>query len=706
MARRCVCWLVVLSVAAVAANVSAQALPEGEGRATVVTVCASACHGPGPIAPLRLSADRWGELVDEMINRGADVRDADRAVILRYLTQHLGAGVATPQAPAPLTAPPPVGGQPAIRTPAAADTSARTSAATSSVAPPTRDFPLVGGNLANQRYSALKQIDRSNVSRLGGAWTINLEGGRNAGNMQATPVVIDGVMYITSGAGNVFAIDAVTGAITWTYTSQAKAGAMTNRGVAVAGGRVFAGQRDNSLIALDQRTGALVWRTQLSTPGRGYTSAPAVYYDGLVYMGVAGGENGVRGQFGAYDAATGKEVWKFFTIPGPGEKGHETWEGDSWKFGGAPVWTTPAIDPELGMVYIAVGNAGPDNDGTKRGGDNLFTASIVALDLKTGAYKWHFQEVHHDIWDYDNSAAPLLTDITYQGQPRKILAHAGKTGFLYLLDRTNGVPLIGIEERPVPQEPRMKTAATQPFPIGDAFVPTCPEPGSVPAGYQSSCIFGAYWTEPVVMTPGTQGGVSWAPITFSPDTRLVYVPGTIMNSGHTLRRQDFNETTQRFDNRDDGAGYFRPPGQPRAGNLTAIDPATNRIVWQKRMKFPMGTGSGLLSTAGGLLWHGESDGNLVAYDIRTGDVLWKFQTGAGADAPVATYEVNGEQYVAILAGGNGLMLSARGDRLWAFKLDGRVPQAAAPPEPPTIQPGGTAGIVGGAGIPPPPPGRD
>jgi quinohemoprotein ethanol dehydrogenase len=154
----------------------------------------------------------------------------------------------------------------------------------------------------------------------------------------------------------------------------------------------------------------------------------------------------VRGQFGAYDATTGKEIWKFWTIPGPGEKGHETWEGDSWQYGGAPVWTAPAIDPQLGLIYIAVGNAGPDNDGTRRGGDNLFTASIVALDLKTGAYRWHFQEVHHDIWDYDNSAPPALADVVFQGKPRRVLIHAGKTGFLYILDRVNGTPLVGIEE--------------------------------------------------------------------------------------------------------------------------------------------------------------------------------------------------------------------------------------------------------------------
>jgi PQQ-dependent dehydrogenase (methanol/ethanol family) len=562
--------------------------------------------------------------------------------------------------------------------------------------PPARDFPVVGGNWGNQRYSSLDRINAGNVSKLGGAWTLHLEGGASAGNMQATPVVIEGVMYLASGPGNVFAIDARTGAVRWKYRSDAKTGALTNRGVVVAEGKVFAGQRDNSLVALDQRTGTLVWKTTLAEPGQGNTAAPASYFNGLVYMGVAGGEAGARGQFGAYDASTGKEVWKFWTLPGPGERGHETWEGDSWKHGGGPVWTQPAIDESLGLIYVAVGNAGPDTDGRARGGDNLFTASLVALDAKTGSLKWFFQEVHHDIWDYDNTAAPVLADIAYQGRPRKVVMHAGKTGFLYILDRTTGKPVVGIAERPVPQEPRMKTAATQPIPIGDSFVPTCPEPGSVAPAFKSSCIFGAYWDEPIVMAPGTQGGVSWAPMTYSPRTRLLYVAGSIINSAFALRRQVWDEDARRLKSLDDSTGFFRPPGQPRAGTLTAVNPATNTIVWQKRTRFPLGTGSGLLSTAGGLIFHGESDGKVVAYDIRNGDVLWQFQTDAGADAPVATYEVDGEQYVAILCGGNPFQLSHRGDSLWAFKPGGQLSPPAAPPEPPLTQPGTARGRSGPA----------
>jgi PQQ-dependent dehydrogenase (methanol/ethanol family) len=550
--------------------------------------------------------------------------------------------------------------------------------------PPGKDFPLSGGNWGNQRYSTLNLIDVANIKKLGAAWSIHLEDGK-AGTvtMEATPVVVDGVMYITTGLQSVFAIDAKTGAVKWKYVPEGKNGPSTNRGVVVAEGKVFTAQRDNKLVALDQQTGKLSWSTRGSDLSP--TSAAPAYWNGLVYIGTGG----ARGQMGAYEAATGKEVWKFWTTPSAGERGSETWEGDSWKHGGGPIWTHPAIDPDLGMIYLPIGNAVPETDGEDRGGDNLYTASVVALDLKTGAYKWHFQEVHHDLWDYDSASSPVLADITYKGQPRKILISSNKSGYLYILDRTNGKPLIGIEEKPVPQEPRNKTAATQPIPTGDSFVPTCPEPGSVPPGFDDrvSCVFGAFWDKPVFMAPGSQGGNPWAPMTFDPQTRLIYVPGAINNSAFAVKRQLWDEETQRLKTIGSGTGYFRPGGQPRSGRLTAIDPTTNKIVWQKRMKFPIGTGSGLLSTAGGLLFHGESDGNVVAYDIKNGDLLWKFQTDAGADAPVSTYEVGGEQYVAILSGGNRWQLSQPGDSLWVFKLGGKLPQATPPPEPSLHQPG-------------------
>lgn len=536
-----------------------------------------------------------------------------------------------------------------------------------------RDFPLAGGDLGNQRFSSLTRITPGNISRLGGAWMVHV--GEGARNQAATPVIVDGVMYIGVGGGDVLALDAATGATIWRYKSTF--GAQVNRGVAVAEGKVFTGQAGSRLVALDQKSGALVWEANvMDVPegGRGGgTPGATIYSEGRVFAGVAGGEGGVRGQFSAFDAKTGRELWTFFLVPGPGERGHETWDGDSWTHGGAPLWTHAAIDPELGLVYVPAGNASPDQDGSRRAGDNLYTASIVALDVKTGAYRWHYQEVHHDLWDYDDPLPPVLADIRYKGVLRKILIHGGKTGLTYILDRVTGQPLVGIEERPVPQVSMNRTARTQPFPLGDSPLPHCPEPGSVATGASSSCVFGPVRPDrAMVMAPGTQGGINWAPITFSPRTNLFYVPGSLINSQYDR-------------------GFARPGGQPRAGTLSAMDPATNRIVWQVRTLYPLATGSGLLSTASGLLFSGQSDGNLVAYDIENGHELWRFQTGAGADAPIATYEVNGEQYIAMLAAGNSFQLSAGGDSLWALKIGGTKPPAPAPEPPPLTQPGGRGG---------------
>jgi PQQ-dependent dehydrogenase (methanol/ethanol family) len=543
------------------------------------------------------------------------------------------------------------------------------------------DFPLVGGSLSNQRHSSLTKIDKSNVKQLGAAWMVHVEPGKSGLWMQATPVVVDGIMYLAHG--HITARDARTGELKWQYPKGdiGPGGAMIggpdnhfNRGVVVGEGKVFSAANGTTLLALDQKSGELLWRTELKPgPGPSFANAAAVYYDGLVYMGIAGGEQGVRGQFGAYDAKTGKEVWKFWTVPGPGEFGHDTWDGDSWKTGGAPVWTHPAVDPELGMVYITTGNPWPDTDGSTRGGDNLFSASIVALDLMTGARKWHFQEVHHDLWDYDGPSPPVLADITYQGRPRKILMHGNKNGMMYILDRTNGTPLIGVEEKPVPQLAEQKTARTQPYSTGDSLVPLCVE--GAPSWFPSGCVFTPFYMERVAVAPGSNGGLAWAPTSYSPQTKLLYACASIRANSYST------------------AGFGALPfTQVIGGVLSAIDPTTNKAVWQKRFPFQCGGGSGLLSTATGLLFHGQGDGLLVAHDAATGDVLWSFQTGAGADAPVATYEVDGEQYVAILAGGNQYMGTAPGDNLWAFKLGGTLPPLPAPrppagtaPVPPVIQ---------------------
>ena len=240
-------------------------------------------------------------------------------------------------------------------------------------------------------------------------------------------------------------------------------------------GLLFFGQLDANVVALDMKTGQVVWKTPIEKWENGYTitSAP-LYYDGIVYSGISGGEFGVRGRLTALDAKTGAILWRWYTLPGPGEFGSDTWPPgtDHAMRGGAAIWNTPALDPELGLVYFVTGNCGPDYDGSMREGDNLFCASMMAVNAKTGEYAWHFQQVHHDIWDYDAASPVVLFDTVINGQPRKGIAEAGRTGWVYILDRTNGKPLIGIEERPVP-EPRQKTAKTQPFPIGDATVPQC-----------------------------------------------------------------------------------------------------------------------------------------------------------------------------------------------------------------------------------------
>ena len=550
-----------------------------------------------------------------------------------------------------------------------------------------KDWVANGGNLTNQRYSTLNQIDTTSVKQLKGAWITHLKGSGLGGkySFEATPVVKDGIMYISTGNDDVFALNAKNGEILWERWSgidqklTSVCCGWDNRGVAIGEGMLFLGQLDANVVALDIKTGKEVWKTPIEVwqDGYGITSAP-LYYDGIVYSGITGGEYGVRGRLTALDAKTGKILWRSYTLPGPGEVGSETWPAgtDQYSRGGAAIWNTPSLDPQLGLVYFAVGNCGPDYDGAPREGDNLFCASVVAVNAKTGQYVWHFQEVHHDIWDYDAASPVVLFDTTINGEPRKGIAQAGRTGWVYILDRTNGKPLVGVEERPVPQEPRQKTAKTQPFPIGDAFVPQCAQP-MPEAGYEKAgCIYEVFWEEPVLVQPSGIGGNNWSPMSYNPGTGAFYVPATIRTSA--FARYD---TKWAKGKRYDGGTQAAPIGSEMSGTFTAIGGNTNKILWQNKMPYRIGTGSGSATTAGGLVFHGEPDGNFLAFDAKTGKELWRFQTGYGADAPPAVYEIDGEEYVAIGTGGNQGMLSANGDAVWAFSLKGQLGPQSAPPPP-------------------------
>jgi quinohemoprotein ethanol dehydrogenase len=550
------------------------------------------------------------------------------------------------------------------------------------VAPAATAWPTNGGNWYNQRYSPLAEINRGNVTKLKGMWRARL-GGSGVGTKysgEAQPIVYDGVIYVVTGADDVFAIGVDTGDILWKYEAKLDdqndvvCCGWTSRGVGLGDGKVFVGQLDGKLVALEQKTGKVVWQTQAERWQEGYslTAAP-LYYDGLVIVGVAGAEFGIRGRVKAFSATTGTPAWTFYTVPGPGERGHETWpqDNDAWKSGGGSVWQTPAVDPALGLIYFSTGNPGPDYNGRVRKGDNLFTASIVALEAKTGKYRWHFQQVHHDIWDYDGPSPVVLFDIQLNGTLRKGLAQPSKTGWVYILDRTNGTPLVGIDERRVPQEPRQATAATQPYPRGDAFVPQ--SIAIAPEGFElvnGGRIFTPFWTEkPVPIKPAFSGGANWPPSSYDPASGYFYVCAQDrIGVFHTEDAEPAPKTGKRF-----VAGAFGSSSVPRLGVFAALDMHTNRLVWQQQWNDECYSGS--TTTAGGLTFVGRNDGRLTALDSRNGTRLWEFQTGAGMNAPVAVFEHEGRQYIAAYSAGNLFAGSPKGDSVWLFALDGTLDPA-------------------------------
>jgi alcohol dehydrogenase (cytochrome c) len=576
-------------------------------------------------------------------------------------------------------------------------------------APPRADWLTNGGALDNQRYSPLSEINRDNVANLKAEWRASLGGSgmqpRSAN--QAQPLVYDGVIYIVTGDNDAFAIDVENGEVLWRYTANIDPAVArpccgwAARGLGMGDGKIFVGQLDAKVVALDQRTGNVAWSVQAEDPKLGFsiTSAP-LYYDGMVITGFAGGDLGTRGRVKAFDAKDGSLRWTFYTVPGPGEIGHETWPQDSdvWQYGGASVWQTPAIDPELGLVYFSTSNPGPVLNGNIRAGDNLFSVSIVAIEAATGEYRWHFQQVHHDIWDYDSPNPIILFDAPYDGAMRRGLAQAAKTGWVYLLDRETGEPLIGIEERPVMQEPQQHTAATQPFPIGDAIVPQSID---IPLeGFElvnEGRIFTPFKDDkPVLWKP--LAAVNWPPSSYDPATQTMYICATDSLWGAEGGDPDYPV--------EPGALYsgsiVARVSAPRRGVFAALDVKTNRLVWRQQWTDTCYSGS--ITTAGGLVFVGRNDGRITALDTQNGMRLWEFQTDGGVNAPASTFEHDGRQYLVVYAGGTSLAGSKRSDGVWLFSLAGTLqslPRGAADPPargggpPPAVPQNRTADLAHG-----------
>lgn len=540
-----------------------------------------------------------------------------------------------------------------------------------------KEWPAVSGDLGNTRYSPLSQINAQSIAKLAGAWTsAKFDDG---GGGRAMPVVKDGLLFITAGSW-VYAFDAKTGATVWKHQTGAapaspglgdftrpEQGLPAREGVAVGDGLVFVGLSNAHVIALREKTGEQVWDVFAGIdpprPGQGVSGAP-VYAGGLVFVGTSA-DPGFRGKVVAVDARTGKKAWEWFAVPGPGEPGHETWPGDndSWKVGGGAVWLVGAADPDLGLVYFGTGNGVPQYAGDLRAGDNLYLCSVVALEMKTGRLRWHYQTIRHDVWEADIAESPVLFDAQVGGRARKAIAAMRTDGYLFMLDRETGKPLVPVEERKVPQDARTHTVPTQPFPVGaDRVLPDCDEwkKQPIPSGFELGCFFSpASLDKPNLLTPAW--GMRVVPMAYSPDTKYFYAIG--------------NASLQWFRRADDpyvfilGAG--RVPGLPQGhAVMAALDSRTNKIAWKKEYKG--GRPAGALVTAGGLLFQMMSDGNLAASDARTGDVVWQFQTGATGGGPAASYELDGEQYVAVALRNN----------VWAFKLGGSIAPRPAPEQTP------------------------
>jgi alcohol dehydrogenase (cytochrome c) len=500
------------------------------------------------------------------------------------------------------------------------------------------DWPSYGGRDSAWRYSALQQINRSNVHRLKAQWVFQT--GKADGGLNATPVVIGGVMYLSSSWNRVFAIDAVTGNEIWHYFYQnpREIGigySPWNRGVAVSGGRVFFGTLDNSVVALDQKTGRELWRVNVEDMrqcGCNITGAPLVVKDKVI-VGVTGGDSAHRGYLTAFDVKTGRKAWRFWTIPAPGEKGFETWEGDSWKMGGGSTWMTGSYDAELNLVYWGVGNPAADFYGGNRKGTNLYTDSLIALDPDTGKLKWYYQEVPHDVWDFDAAFECILFDATVKGVKRKLLLNVNKGGYTFVVDRVTG-----------------EFVSAYPVAENITWIKGVDAKGNL-VGRNEPPV-----GKPTLMCPSIGGGHQWNHSSYSPQTGMLYTTGIEWCQEVTVSPEEPREGFNYFS----GVFQLKPPmhGEP-GGHLDAYDPVTGKKFWSYRAKYPLLASQ--LSTAGDLVFTGDPQGNFLAFDARNGEKLWSFQTGSGHRGSPISYAVNGKQYIATPSG-------------WGSALAGLMPQ--------------------------------
>ena len=503
------------------------------------------------------------------------------------------------------------------------------------------------GNFKSQRYSTLNQVTPENVKNLELQWVYQA---RSLEKYEATPLVVDGVMYTIQNPDDVVALDPVTGRVFWTFswtpsTEARPCCGRLSRGVGIVGDKVFLGTIDARLIALDARSGKPVWNIEVDKPEDGYaiTHAPLVIKDKVI-VGVAGGEYGIRGHIDAYDVNTGKHIWRFYTIPGAGEKGNDTWAGDSWKTGGASVWVTGSYDPELNLTYWGIGNPGPDWNGDNRGGDNLYSDSVVALDADTGVLKWHYQFSPHDEFDYDAVQVPVLADIQWPGSAglRKVMMWANRNGLFYVIDRATGQFLLG--------KPFVKVTWMKGFDERG-------RPMKVPEAQSNR--------EGTMIYPGNQGGTNWYNPSFSPATGLFYIPAWedyasffVKQDAEYVKGQTFSGGGPRNTTPPVVAGNFnyRKDGE-QYGVVRAIDPKTGEKKWD----FPMSdvTDAGIMTTATNLLFSGGREGYFFALDARDGKLLWKAALGGRVTSGAMTYSMNGRQYVAVCAGSSLFVYALR-----------------------------------------------